>query len=751
MPAAATRTRSRAAGRDAAPAPLLSTKLHAPRLRPELVDRTALVDRLVGSGVPLTLVAAPAGSGKTTLLAAWRASENESRPFAWLSLDRGDNDPVRFWAYIVGAVRAVAPDIGEPVLALLRAPGTDLIETVVPAAVAELERLDREIVLVLDDYHLVSNPEVHASVELLVEHLPAALHLVIATRADPPLPLARLRVRGDLLEIRADDLSFSEPEAAILLNDVTGLTLEHEDVTRLHGRTEGWAAGLYLAGLTIRGRPDAREFIDAFAGDDRHIVDYLVSEVLEREPDDVRTFLVRTSILERLSGSLCDAVLERTGSAEMLTRLERSNLFIVPLDTRRKWYRYHHFFADLLVHELRQAEPELFPELHRRAALWHRAEGLVSEAIHHSLAGGDVAEASELAALHWNDFLNQGRLETVAGWLDAFPDDVILGDARLCIARAGRGVALGRRDDVEEWLDRAEAAPLPSAVRHGASTIEAEATIYRTTNRFMTGDVARALESGRRAIELEEDERSPWRCMAWAALGRTLFWSGDAAHSEHALREAVSRSQPSSNNLSVIGALGYLAVLHVERGELGEAERIVEDALSRTDAYGFSEHWVQAMALVARARVLAERGPLAAAEALAARAVELTRRGSVRIELAYALLTLADVLEAAGDGAAAAARREAREVVDHCPDPGILSRRVGRTERRPVPALGEELTTKELDVLGLLPTRLSQREIGASLYVSVNTVKTHTKSIFRKLGVSTRADAVARARELGLV
>jgi ATP/maltotriose-dependent transcriptional regulator MalT len=289
-------------------------------------------------------------------------------------------------------------------------------------------------------------------------------------------------------------------------------------------------------------------------------------------------------------------------------------------------------------------------------------------------------------------------------------------------------------------------------VRHGASTIEAEATIYRTTNRFMTGDIARALESGRRAIELEQDERSPWRCMAWAALGRTLFWSGDAAESEHALHEAVRRSQPSSNNLSVIGALGYLAVLHVERGELDEAEGIVADALSRTDAYGFSEHWVQAMALVARARVLAERGALGEAAVLAARAVELTRRGSVRIEVAYALLALADVLEAAGDGAAAtAARREARDAVDRCPDPGTLSRRVGRTERRPAPALGEELTTKELDVLKLLPTRLSQREIGASLYVSVNTVKTHTKSIFRKLGVSTRADAVARARELGLV
>jgi LuxR family maltose regulon positive regulatory protein len=751
MPAAATRTRGRAARREAAPAPLLSTKLHAPRVRPELVDRAALVDRLVGSGVPLTLVAAPAGSGKTTLLAAWRASADESRPFAWLSLDRGDNDPVRFWAYLVEAIRAVAPDIGEPVLALLRAPGTDLVETVVPAAVAELERLDREIVLVLDDYHLVSNQEVHASVQLLVEHLPAALHLVIAARADPPLPLARLRVRGDLLEVRAEDLSFSEPEAAILLNDVTGLTLEHEDVARLHGRTEGWAAGLYLAGLTIRGRPDAREFIDAFAGDDRHVVDYLVSEVLDREPDDVRTFLVRTSILDRLSGSLCDAVLERAGSAEMLARLERSNLFIVPLDTRREWYRYHHLFADLLSHELRRAEPELVPQLHRRAASWHRGQGLVSEAIHHALAGGDAAEASELAALHWNDFLNQGRLETVAGWLDAFPDEVILADARLCIARAGRGVALGRRDEVEEWLDCAEAAPLPSPVRRGASTIEAEATIYRTTNRFMTGDVGRALEVGRRGIDLEQDERSPWRCMAWAALGRTLFWSGDAAESEHALHEAVRRSQPSSNNLSVIGALGYLAVLHVERGELDEAEAIVEDALSRTEAYGFSEHWVQAMALVARARVRAERGALAAAEAVAARAVELTRRGSVRIELAYALLALADVLEAAGDAASVAVRREAQEVVDSCRDPGILSRRVARTERRPAAALGEELTTKELDVLRLLPTRLSQREIGASLYVSVNTVKTHTKSIFRKLGVSTRADAVARARELGLV
>jgi LuxR family transcriptional regulator, maltose regulon positive regulatory protein len=750
MSAAATRTDSRAAGREAAPAPLLPTKLHAPGLRREFVDRAALVERLVRSSAPLTLLAAPAGSGKTTLLAAWRASPEESRPFAWLSLDRGDNDPVRFWAYMVEAVRVVAPDVGEPVLALLRAPGTDLIETVAPTAVAELERLENEIVLVLDDYHLVSNREVHASVEFLVEHLPAPVHVVIATRADPPLPVARLRVGGDLIEIRAQDLSFSEPEAAVLLNHVTGLTLGHTDVTRLHDRTEGWAAGLYLAALTIRGRSDAREFIEAFAGDDRHVVDYLVSEVLDREPDDVRTFLVRTSILDRLSGSLCDAVLERSGSAEMLTRLERSNLFIVPLDNRREWYRYHHLFSDLLVHELRRAKPELVPGLHRRAAAWHRAQGLISEAIHHALAGGDVVEASDLAALHWNDFLNQGRLETVAGWLDAFPEEVIRADARLCIARAGRGVSLGRRDEVEEWLDRAEAAPLPSPVRRGASTIEAEATIYRTANRFMTGDVSRALEAGRRAIELEQDDRSPWRSMALAALGRTLFWSGEAAESEQALREAVKRWQPSSNNLSVIGALGYLAMLHVDRGDLDEADAIVEDALSRTEMHGFSEHWVQAMALVARARVLAERGPLAAARPLAARAVELTRRGSVPIELAYALFALADVLEAAGDAAAAAAARdEAQEVVDRCPDPGILRRRA-RVGRRQA-AVADELTTKELDVLRLLPTGRSLRDIAAALYVSRNTVKTHVRSVYRKLDVSTRAEAVARARERGLV
>ena len=740
---------------------VLGTKLHVPAARTKSVERLALLERLTLDSLPgLILVAAPPGWGKTTLLAAWCGSAGKQRSFAWLSLDRADNDPVRFWTYAIEALRTITTGVGEQALSLLRAPGAGVADAVLPALINDLEQQRRLLVLVLDDYHLVTNREIHDAMAFLVEHLPVRLRLVVATRADPPLPLPRLRARGELLEIRSDELRFSREEATAFLNDVLVLGLTAEDVDLLYQRTEGWAAGLYLAALSLGGRTNTHAFIEQFAGDDRHVVDYLVTEVLDRQPDELRTFLLRTSILERLSGALCDSVLDRDGSADTLEEFERSNLFLVPLDTRRQWYRYHHLFADLLRHELEQTEPELVPELHRRASAWLREHGSISEAVAHALAARDLAAATDLIALHWNDYLNQGRLRTVADWLAELPETVVGADPRLCLAKAGVSLTLGRRDEVDPWLDAAEERPVADdRPRFGASTVQAEAAIYRAVHRYMICDFGTAAEAGRRAVELERDERSPWRAMALGALGRALFWVGELRESEELLHQAAERSQPKSNNLSVIAALGYLATILVGRGEDEDAEALVRRALAMVDEHGFREHWVSAMPLVARSKILGRERKLAEAEEAAGRAVGLTRRGNVRAELTYSLLALADVRHMQGDRAGTRdALREARQLIDRSVEPGVLGDMVTGQERlldrrsaRNAREFGDELTRQELAVLRLLPSQRSLREIGAALYVSHNTVKTHVRGIYRKLQASTRREAVARARDLGLV
>jgi LuxR family maltose regulon positive regulatory protein len=436
---------------------VLASKLHPPAGRPGTVVRQALLDRLNESlSAKLAVVAAPAGWGKTSLLRDWRSADASSCT-AWLSVDPGDNDPMRFWAHVIAALGTVSPGIGASSLQVLTAPGTKDAEAVLPPLINELARLPAQVTLVLDDFHLISNPNIVECLDFLVEHMPPTVRLVLASRADPALPLARLRARGQMTEIRADELRFTEAEAAELLNGTLGLALVPGDVRALHQRTEGWAAGLYLAGLSLRGRPDATTLIRAFAGTDRQIVDYLVTEVMDGQPAHVRSFLLRTSVLDRFCGPLCDAVTAGSGSQRILEDLERSNLFVVPLDTGRWWYRYHHLFAELLRHELDRAEPGLAPLLHRRASAWHRQHGSIAEAISHAISAADLADARELIAAHWNAYFNEGLAETVESWLNRLPSPLVAEDARLCLVRAFLARHLGRLDEVEPWVEAAEA------------------------------------------------------------------------------------------------------------------------------------------------------------------------------------------------------------------------------------------------------------------------------------------------------
>jgi LuxR family maltose regulon positive regulatory protein len=730
--------------------------------RRRLVSRPRLLERLGEASWPaLILVDAPAGAGKTTLLAEWQRANLRSRATAWLALDRGDDDPVRFWTYLVEALRAAAPGIGAQVVSLVRLPGISLVDVVLPALLNDLDTLDRDLVLVLDDYHLITAREVHASVTYLLEHLPPTLRLVIATRSDPPLPLARLRARGELLEVRADDLRFDAEETAAFLNEVLGLGLNARDVSRLHDRTEGWAAGLYLAALSLGGRGDAHRRVEAFAGDDRHIVDYLGAEVLTNQPAEVREFLLNTAILDRLCGPLCDAVRGASNSTLLLEQIESSNLFVIPLDSKRAWYRYHHLFGELLRHELARSTPHSIPALHRRAADWYRDEGAIPEAIHHAIAAGDLAEARELIAGAWNAYFNQGRLATVARWLDALPPAAVLADPRLCVARAWLALDTGRLEQVEPWIEAAEGS-LSAKVGGRAVGLAEETAVLRGVACFKTGDLGRARLAAQQALDTAGDESAFARTVAQLVLGVSLYWSGQSTEAAHALEEGERLARLTGNDLAATYSLGYRALLLGEGGEPEEARRLAQEALALSSGPGFGEHFVLMVAHLALAKAREDEGNPVAAEVEASRAVELARRGAGRIETAAGLVALARARSARGNHAdARKLLREARLLVDQCTDADAVAGQLGQAERgllragrtaradRAVPL--QDLTERELAVLQLLPSRRSQREIAATLVVSPNTVKTHTRGIYQKLAASTRAEAVARARELGLL
>ena len=393
---------------------LLATKLHVPRPQPGFVPRPRLVEAL-GEGLArgLIVVCAPAGFGKTALLADWARSGR--RPVAWLSLDTADNDPARFWRHAVAALDRARPGIGERAGPLLGPPAPPSFEGLVTALINDLAARpgDDEVLLVLDDYHLIDAQPVHASLAFLLEHLPPGLHLVLASRADPPLPLARLRAGGQLAELRAADLRFTAEEAAALLRESAGADLPAAAVAALAARTEGWAAGLQLAALSLRGQADPAGFVAAFSGSHRYVLDYLTEEVLDRQHEQVRTFLLETSVLERLSGGLCDAVTGRADSQAMLERVERAGLFLVPLDEVRGWWRYHHLFADLLRARLQQQQPGRVVALHRAAAAWCEEHGLADDAVRHALAAGDPAWAARLVERHAETLLGRSEGATL--------------------------------------------------------------------------------------------------------------------------------------------------------------------------------------------------------------------------------------------------------------------------------------------------------------------------------------------------
>jgi LuxR family maltose regulon positive regulatory protein len=575
--------------------PLLETKLHQPRPRRGLVARSRLGDRLSrGVESTLTLVSAPAGFGKTTVLTAWlAATPTGGRTTAWVSLDERDNDPSVFWSYVIAALEAAVPGVGAGARALLEsspAPTEDVLATLLN----DLHAVPDDVVLVLDDYHVIEAPDVQEGVSFLVEHLPPQVHLVVASRADPALPLARLRARGELVELRAADLRFTPDEAAAYLNGAMGLDLTAHDVAALEGRTEGWIAALQLAALSMQGRDDVAGFIAGFAGDDRYIVDYLVGEVLERQPEPVRRFLLDTSVLHRLNGSLCDAVTGQAAARATLEALDRANMFLVPLDDRRHWYRYHHLFADVLRARLLDEQPDRVPVLHRRASDWFEQHDDRAEAIHHALAGGHVGRAADLIEPAVRPMLQARQEATARAWMEALPDELFQVRPVLSISLAGLRMVSGETDGVEELLRAAErwlgpspdGGPTPMVVVDEAELPRLPGTIalYRAGLARVRGDDAGTFAQVRRALDLAAEDDHLGRGSAAGMLALAHWTTGDLDAAHHWYADAKEHLVQAGSRADAVGCTLALADIRIAQGRLHDAMRTCEQGLQLATA-----------------------------------------------------------------------------------------------------------------------------------------------------------------------
>ena len=559
--------------------PLLATKLCQPRVRASIVSRKRLTERLdAGLNRALTLVSAPAGFGKTTLLSEWLAGAAPAVPTAWLSLDEDDNDPVRFLTYVVAALNGAQEGVGTAALAMLRSPQPPPTKSILTSLLNDLAGVPGDLILVLDDYQTIGVPAVHDAVAYLLGNLPLQVHLVIATRSDPPLPLSRLRARDQLVELRGPELLFTLEEAETFLNRVMGLDLSTGDVTALQESTEGWIVGLQLVAVSLQGRRDVASLVEKVTGAHRYIVDYLVDEVLNRQPEGDRLFLLRTSILTELAGPLCDAVIGRSDSATVLVRLEHANLLVTPLDTERRWYRYHHLFAECLRDRLEAEEPGNVPELHRRASQWYGQQGLVDEAIGHALLAQDLEAAARLVEEQAPLLLGQGGVVVLLNWVNRLPEVLVHARPRLGV-QVGRALALvGQPEAAEAYLESALGAleGLPPA---DAQLLQGQVAAVRASIATQRADAQRTILYARQALSRLPSSEPFMRSLAAFNLGDAYLVTGDVVPASAAFADAVDLSLVTGSLHMVTLSSAYLTRTEMLRGRLREAERVCQRAL----------------------------------------------------------------------------------------------------------------------------------------------------------------------------
>ncbi|MEJ2350322.1 MAG: LuxR C-terminal-related transcriptional regulator [Anaerolineales bacterium] len=829
--------------------PLLSTKLHIPSSRAYLVPRPRLSDLLEASKhAKLTLVSAPAGYGKSTLVSEWLHQSRLS--VAWLSIDTNDNNLKRLVTYIIAAIRTAIADFGQLTLALLETPQPSRPDTILTVLVNELNDIRAQIALVLDDYHLITERSIHEAIAFLLEHLPPFVHLLILTRSDPAIPIARLRAQDQLVEIRADDLRFSAEEATAFINSTMGLALSPDMIHALEERTEGWITGLQLAALSMQDLEVQQlgEFIAAFTGGHHYIVDYLLEEVLNRQPGPVREFLLRTSILERMTGGLCDALTGESDGQITLERLEQRNLFIVPLDDQRQWYRYHNLLADVLQSRLQQSRPESLPELHRRASGWFENNGFLEQAIRHAVAGKDIEKAAELIEQNAMTMLMRGELVTLLNWIK--PIEHIAGERPWLSTYKSWALTLtGQLDIAEDWLHKAERA-IPLSGQESRHELKGHIEAIRAYIAEAHGEPGETIGHAQKALGYLPESNQAVRSVVTFTLATAYRLTGDYAQATQALKTARLAGRTAGNRYLELGAVFTLADLTFDQGRLHQAFDIYQDfvnlaasfvllsrlkqaqgdldgaqqaihsaeELTRIHALALrAESWVKAFGvrlwlaqgnLEAATRWAEESGITIADEFSYLREAEYFTLGRVYLEMEkydqVLELTrwLGDAAEATGrigslietlvlralafqaknnfpqalfslESALSLAQPEGyiRVFVNEGTPMAELLRRAGSQGIGPKfiakllsefdqdsegadstdQPLIEPLSKRELEVLNLLADGLSNSDIADRCVITVGTVKAHTASIYRKLNVNSRTQAVARARELELL
>lgn len=662
--------------------PILATKLYIPPPPRIGVLRPRLVERLNGGlHRKLTLISAPAGFGKTSLISEWAASYARAEPevgkppvrsAAWLSLDEADSNPIRFFTYFVAAVRMVAPDFGEGVLGIVRSNQQVSVEPILNALLNELAAVPRSFALVLDDYHRIDSKAIDEALTYLIEHLPPQMHLVITTREDPQLPLARLRARDQLTELRAADLRFTPSEAASFLEGM-GIKLAPEDVSLLEDRTEGWIAGLQLAalavqGLSTQGRQDVTGFIQAFNGDHRYIMDYLVEEVLQRQPETTRSFLLQTAILDQLTGPLCDAVTGQANGSARLEALQRGNFFVIPLDDKRQWYRYHHLFAEVLHAYLTAEQPDQLAVLHRRASAWFEQHGQAGDAIRHALAAEDFALAAGMIEQIFPAMARARQEDTMLGWLRSLPESVVQERPVLCNFYAGVLLQHGMMENVEAWLRAAELGLEPAAAR--TVTNEAEfrrlpgaVAIHRSGLALMVGNIADTIKYARQALDLAPEDDLLGRGGAAGLLGLALWTGGSLEEAQQIFSEGILYLQKAGHFSDAIGLTLARSEIFITQGRLHAAMQLYERVLQAAAELGTPAVRGTADMLVGLSELYRERGNLTAAEQHLQRSKELGEHAGLPQNRYRWLAAMALIREAEGDLAGALELLEAAERV----------------------------------------------------------------------------------------
>jgi LuxR family maltose regulon positive regulatory protein len=734
---------------------LVAAKLNRPLIRPGTVRRSLLIERLArGEDRPIVSVAAPAGYGKTTALAQWAGRNGQA--FAWVSVDEADNDPKVLLTYVAEALDAVEP-VGERVFEALASLGSSVPGSVVPRLGSAFSSMTSPVVLVLDDVHVLQNSECRAALSVLADHVPAGSRLVLAGRDQPPLRIARLRAEGRILEIGPGDLSLTRGEASSLLRDV-GLTLDEKDVAELHRRTEGWPAGLYLAALYLKEGGSLGHAVVSFGGEDRLVSEYVESEFLARISRRQRAFLTRTAVLERMCGPLCEAVLDVPGSTATLTDLARSNSLLVPLDRRGEWYRYHHLFRDMLLAELHRNEPEQMPSLQRRAAGWYARNGEHEEALEYWMKAGDVADAAPLIGVLTFAAYQQGRVATAERWLRWLDDHTAMERyPAVAVLAAALSAVTGNAVDADRWAKAAERGAAVAHLPDGSLTIEPWLALLRA---LLCHEGPEQMRADAELAASTIAAGSFWRATPILLRGMAHLMARDVDRADMFFEDAAAEARTAGGTTDACVALAERSLLAMTGGAWDLAERHLAEAQSVAREANLEDYPPVTIMYAAATRLALHKADHPRAR------LELTRAQRLRPALTYALphlavqarLELARCHLALADAAAARILlREIDEILVRRPGLGSFARhaeglRAELSHVRGSPAVGSSaLTAAELRLLPLLSTHLSFPEIAGELFLSPHTIKSQSRSIYRKLGASSRNQAVGRARELALL